>query len=381
VWALGVVSFLVDVHSETILALLPHFVGTTLAAGALGIGLMEGSANLVAAAMKVWAGRRSDVSGRRKPWVLGGYAVSTAAKGVWALATGAVSAIAIRVADRVGKGLRTAPRDAMIADVVPAEARGAAYGVHRMMDTAGAIVGAGLAWLLLEVGLATRSVLAWAALPGVLAVVFLAVAVRERARGPLPAAKPDAAPPPTPNGPRVLLVPFLAVEGLFGVVFASYAFFLLRAERLGVAPQTLPLLYLGFNVVYALVPWPLGRAADRFGRLRVLALGFVAFAVACALASAAQGLDAALLGSLAAFGVASAVVESVPRAVVAEALGARGRGTALGLHFGVTGGAAVLSGLAFGFLWESVGPATLFLSAAGVAVACAAALRLTYRRT
>lgn len=384
VWALGLVSFLVDVHSEAILALLPLFVAETLAAGALGVGLMEGAADLAGSGLRIWAGRLSDRAGRRKPWAVGGYAVSTLAKGVWALAQGPLGAIALRVADRVGKGLRSAPRDAMIADAVPPEARGAAFGLHRTLDTAGAVVGSGLAFLLLTWGLATRSVMLLAAVPGVLAVLALVVFVREpprRPRDPAAPAAPGAGGAPAPAGlpSRIDLPRFLVLEALFGVAHASYAFFLLRARDLGAAAATLPLLYLGSNLVYAAVPLPLGRLADRFGRLRVLAGGYAVFAAACALAALAQGIDAALLASFACLGAASGVVEATPRAVVAEALGPERRGTALGLHHGVTGFSAVLSGLLFGLLWGAWGPAAVFLAAAALAACCVAALPLVLR--
>jgi MFS family permease len=391
--ALGVVSLLTDVHSEAILAVLPVFVAETLAAGALGVGLMEGLAEVTAAAFRIWAGRASDRT-RRKPWVVFGYGFSTLSKIAMAFARGGAAAIGIRVLERVGKGLRSAPRDAMVADAVPPEGRGAAFGFHLAMDTTGAVLGAALAFVLVSASVAPREIMLWAAVPGVLAVAVLAVFVRETARtesGRNPTTGGDVGAlgggservvGSLPDSVRaVRLGRFLVVEGVFGVAYASYAFFLLRARALGASLATLPLLYLAYNVVYAAVPWPLGVVADRFGRARVLALGYVAFALACLSAALARsGADGWVWTSFGLFGVASAAIAATPRAIVAEALGATRRGTALGLHHGVTGVAAVLSGVAFGVLWEPVGSTTLFLGAAGLAAAAAAALPLAFPR-
>jgi MFS family permease len=396
--ALGVVSLLTDVHSEAILAVLPVFVAETLAAGALGVGLMEGLAELTAAAFRIWAGGASDRTARRKPWVVFGYGFSTLSKLAMAFVRGGAAAIGVRVLERVGKGLRSAPRDALMADAVPPERRGAAFGFHLAMDTTGAVLGAGLAFLLVSASVPPRDLMLWAAIPGVLAVAVLALFVRETARtesGRSPTIGQETSHPPPADGEskfpivgdlpdsvrRVSLGRFLVVEGVFGVAYASYAFFLLRARALGASLAMLPLLYLAYNAVYAAVPWPLGALADRFGRARVLALGYVAFALACLAAGLARsGTDAWIWTSFGFFGVASAAVASTPRAIVAEALGPHRRGKALGLHYGVTGVAAVLSGVAFGALWEPVGHATLFLGAAGLSVAAAAALPLAFPR-
>jgi MFS family permease len=383
--ALGVVSLLTDVHSEAILAVLPVFVMETLAAGALGVGLMEGLADLTAAGFRIWAGKASDRSARRKPWLVFGYAFSTLSKLAMAFARGGAGAVGVRVLDRVGKGLRSAPRDAMMADAVAPERRGAAFGFHHMMDSAGAVLGAGLAAALLAASVAPRDLMLYAAVPGALAVGILALAVREGERGRAPGPAVVAAPTPAATRPRpergVSLPAFLLVEALFGVGHASYAFFLLRARALGASLAVLPLLYLAANAVAAAVPWPLGRLADRFGRLRVLALGYVAFALAClAAARAASGTDGFVWASFALFGVASAAVASTPRAIVSEALGAARRGTALGLHHGVTGVAAVACGVAFGLLWDPLGSATLFHLAAALAAVAALALPLAVSR-
>ncbi len=371
---LGVVSLLTDAHSEMILALLPVFVAETLHGGALAVGLMEGLADLTAALVRLGAGNLSDRLGRRKPLTLIGYVLSTAAKGAWALAQGATSAIGIRVGDRVGKGLRNAPRDALIADAVPPEARGAAFGFHRTMDTAGAVLGVGIGFLLLRASAAPRDVMAWAAIPGVLAIFVLAFGVRERSSVPRAAAPPRDA----QSGPveRVRLVPFLAVEFAFGLANASYAFFLLRSRDLGAALWLLPLLYLAYNVVYAATPYAIGRLADRFGRLRVLAAGFVLMAAALLCAGLARGIDAALWSSFLLFGLSVAATDSTPRAIVAEALGPSRRGTALGLHHAVMGVASVGSGLLFGLLWSPLSSSTVFVCAAALSALCAPALWL-----
>jgi MFS family permease len=377
--ALGVVSLLTDAHSEMIVALLPVFVSETLHGGALAVGLMDGLADLVGAVVRVLAGRRSDRTGRRKPLTLLGYAASTAAKGAYVLAQGAAAAVAIRVSDRVGKGLRNAPRDALIADAVPPQSRGAAFGFHRAMDTAGAFLGVAIGLLLVTLAVPEREVMALALVPGVLAVVVLALRVREEPRTPADPAPPSSAPAPAARE-TVPLGAFLAVAFLFGVANASAAFFLLRAHDVGADRTRLYLLYLAYNAVSALAPWPLGRLADRVGRVRVLAGGYLVAAGALVCAAAAERVDGFLWGTFALSGLAVAVTDSTPRAIVAEALGKERRGTALGLHHGVAGLAALASGVAFGLAWDRVEAAALFGPAAGLAAACSVALLLARRR-
>jgi len=367
---LGVVSGLTDVSSEMLYPVVPLFLTQVLGAPMAAVGAIEGAAEAAVSLVKAAAGRWSDRSGRRKPPILVGYALSAASKPMLALATGWTCVLASRLTDRVGKGLRNPPRDALLADSTEAEDLGFAFGVHRAMDTAGAAVGPLLALLLLDgLGLGYRAVFLWAFLPAAVGVFVLAVAVREV---PTPAAASAPAGPMEPLPPAFWR--FTAAYGLFALGNSSDVFLLLRAADAGLSRAEVICAYVLYNVVYAAVAAPAGRLADVWGRTRTLAAGLFIFAGVYA--GFARGPGPWIWALFAAYGIYAALTEGVAKAVVIERAGAGQRGTALGVFQGASGLLALAASLGAGWLWDAVSPAAPFWLGAACAVAGACALCL-----
>lgn len=368
--ALGAVSLLTDASSEMIYPLLPVFL-TGLGATPAFLGLVEGAAESTAALLKLLSGAWSDRARARKPLVAWGYGIASAARPLVALATVPWHVLAVRFADRVGKGIRTSPRDALLADVTPAALRGRAFGFHRAMDHAGAVLGPLAAFLILGAGGTHRAVFAWAAVPAALAMVALLAGVREPARADAPATPRPALDlrPPRARGFRR----YLAVVALFTMGNSSDAFLLLRATSLGVPATGIPLLWAGFHVVKAALATPFGALSDRAGRRPVLAAGFVLYALVYAgFAKAASAAHVvALFGAYALF---FALTEGAEKALVADLVPAGERGRAFGSFHAVVGALALPSSLLFGWLWTGHGPAVPFLLGAAFALAAAALL-------
>lgn len=369
VWVLGLVSLLTDLASDMIFPLLPAFLTGVLGASAVKLGLIEGVAEGTSAFVKLVSGRLSDRLGRRKGLVVAGYGVSSLAKPLIALATAPWHVLVVRFTDRLGKGVRSAPRDALIAEAASPETRGRAFGLHRALDTAGAILGplVALGVLALVPG-GYRLLFGLAAVPGVLAVLLLVLFVRDRGA-------PASHAPPTPARPtRGLGRPFwqlLAVVGLFTLGNSSDAFPLLRAQELGIPPERLPLVWLVFNVLYAVVAWRAGGWSDRVGRRRVLVAGFLLYGLVYAgfaLAETPLHAWAAFLG----YGVYYGLTEGVLRAAVADLVPAERRGTAFGVYFALTGTLLLGASVWAGWLWDHVGPHAPFVWGAVVSVAAAA---------
>lgn len=367
---LGLVSFLTDVSSEMILPLLPLFI-TTLGGGGLAVGVVSGMGDAVADLLKVFAGHRSDRSGRRKPLVFAGYGVSAVAKMFYPLSVTWWHLVLVRPLERVGKGLRTAPRDALIADCADEAIRGKAFGFHRTMDTAGAVLGSVLALVLFWLWkLDIRQILALAAVVAFASLIPLA-AVRE-----------DAG---RPAGQSRLVMDlrrlspaarrFLLCGTLFALGHFSYMFFLLKAAVFGGQSRVImPLiLYIWFNVVYTAGAFPAGRWSDVVGRKTVVALGYLVFAIA----SLGVGLSssvASLVFFFAVYGVAQALTEATQRAFMADLSLAETRAAALGAYHTATGLTALPAGLAAGFLWQYAAPALTFVYGALLALMAAVLL-------
>jgi MFS family permease len=368
----GLGSFLTDVHSEIVLPLLPLFLTRVLGLPATVLGVIEGVADMTASLLKIVSGRLSDRLGRRKGLIVAGYALSTLAKPFLSASHAGSTVLVIRFADRVGKGIRSAPRDAALADAVPASERGAAFGFHRAMDTAGAVVGTTIAFLLMQgTGGNYRAIFLWAAIPGVLAVILLAALVRETPRA---RTEPVAGRHPSLGVPGPLGI-FLGVHGLFCIADFSYAFYLLRAEQLGVAAPLLPMVYLLYNLVYAMLPMPLGRLSDRLGRIPVLVAGYGFTAVSClAFALAPEGWIVWPLFAL--YGMRTAFTETIPRALTADLCEPWRRGTGIGAFHFVAGIAAFPASFIAGWLWDTHGARAAFLLGAGVALAATLLLLL-----
>jgi len=363
---LSVVSFLTDMHSEMLLPLLPGFYERVLHLNKTAIGIIEGIAEANASLLKMVSGWWSDAVGRRKPFVVAGYTLSAASKPFLAFATSGLHAIAVRFADRTGKGLRTSPRDALIADSSTQAQRGKAYGFHRMTDTGGAIMGTLLAYGMFRL-LAQdyRKVFLWATIPGVIAIAVLVAGVREVA----PRKRTERKAPSL----RGLTRPFkvlLCAHTLFSLGNFSYAFFLLRAQELGVAPALAPLIYLAYNIVYAACAYPVGSLSDRTGGRVGLVVAYGTYAATCAgLAVSHHSVYAWLLFAL--YGVHSAVVETVARSVASQSVEPERRGAGLGLFHMLLGLAAFPASLFAGLLGDRVSPVTPFVLGAALALAAA----------
>ena len=363
--ALGVVSFFTDVSSEMIYPLLPLFLASVLGAGPAVLGLIEGVAESTAALLKVVSGRWSDRARRRKPLIVAGYGLAGAVRPLIGLAGSWPAVLALRFADRIGKGLRTSPRDALIADATPAERRGEAFGVQRAFDHAGAVVGPLVAAALLGwAGLELRAVFLLAAVPAAVVIAVLLLAVHEPPR-PAPAAAPSGKASSEPFGGRFGLL--LAAVVVFTLGNSTDAFLLLRLADAGVAPARVALLWSAFHVVKAAATWLGGLLSDRIGRRPMVAAGWLLYA-AVYLAFATVDRQSALVAVFLAYGLHFGLTEPVERAWVVDLAPASRRGAALGLYHGAVGLAALPASVLFGLLWQRFGAAAAFSFGAGAAL-------------
>lgn len=370
VFAAGLVSFFTDVASEMIVPVLPLFLTGVLLAPVAAVGLIEGVAESTASVLRAFAGWVSDRSGRRKPLMLAGYALSNLTKPLLALSGAWPQVLAIRFADRFGKGIRGAPRDALIADSVDASVRGRAFGFHRSMDTAGAAVGPLLAAGALALSAGNPRVVFWlASVPGIVSVVIAWWLIRDR-----PVAPRDAAAPRL--GFAALGQPFMvltAITTLFALGNSSDAFLILRAQDLGMAVAVIPLAYFAFNTLYALLATPAGVLSDRVGRRPLLVVGYAVFALVYAgFAVAPNALAAG--GLFLAYSLYYACTEGVARALVTDLVPESLRATAMGTYATATGVALLPASVIAGALWQQIGPWAPF--AYGAALAGLAAVLL-----
>jgi MFS family permease len=363
--ALTAVSLLTDASSEMIFPLLPLFLSSVLGASATALGAIEGAAESVAAFLKLASGAWSDRLTRRKPLVVVGYTLASIARPLIGLAQGVWQIGALRVTDRIGKGIRTSPRDALIADAVAPSQRGAAFGLHRAGDHLGAVIGPLIAFVLLQfLGLSLRTVFLLAAIPAALAVAVLVLAVREQATNRSANASLGLK---RREGLGTPFWKYLSVLLLFSLGNASDAFLLLRASALGVAAAHIPLLWAAHHVVKALANLRGGALSDRVGRRPLIIAGWAVYAVvylAFAQADAAWHAWALFLG----YGLYFGLTEGVEKAFVADLVPDRLRGTAFGWFNFTLGLAALPASLIFGALWDTRGAATAF----GVAAVLAA---------
>ena len=376
---LGVVSLFTDASSEAIFPLLPAFL-VSLGASSAFIGLVEGAADLVASFLKYLTGVLADRRARLKPLVLAGYGLSTLVRPLVAFATAPWHVLLVRVGDRIGKGVRTSPRDALIAAATDPSIRGRAYGFHRAMDHAGAVVGtllgAGLLWLLgATEGAAPenadrmRTVFLWAAVPGALALISL-VMTREPPRE----VAVDAGTKAGTSMPRLLRRALVALT-LFSFANATDAFVLVKAARLGASPALAPLLWLVLHLVKASTATAGGRLADAYGRRNALILGWCVYAFLWSGIGFAGTLPV-LFALTALYGTTHGLVEGAERALVAE-LAAEGRkGTALGAYNMAMGLSALLASTAFGAVWDRWGSGAAFAGSGAFALVAAVTLFL-----
>ncbi|MBI4598201.1 MAG: MFS transporter [Candidatus Omnitrophica bacterium] len=373
VLTLGFVSFLTDVSSEMIYPLLPIFLTTVLGAGPAALGMIEGAAESMAAIVKLLSGVWSDRVRNRSRLVFLGYSLSSCSRPLVAAATSASHILCIRLTDRAGKGVRTSPRDAMIADAVAPSVRGKAFGFHRSMDHAGAVIGPLLATALLTWWVHDLRVVFWlASLPGLLAVGLIAWKVREPAPERRALATPPALSWAWPSGAlrRYLLILFIFTLGN-----STDAFLLLRAAGLGVPTAQLPLLWVVFHIVKMVSSMPLGAQSDRFGRRRVILAGWGVYAlVYLGFAAATQPWHVWALFAL--YGVFYGCTEGTERALLADLSTPSMRGAAFGWYHGITGIGLLPASLLFGALWQHAGPQAAFSVGAVLAAVAAAGLML-----
>lgn len=365
--ALGVTSFFTDIASEMVVPLLPAFVAT-LGAGPTFLGLIEGVADAVAAGLKYLSGRWTDaarVTGTRRRFVFAGYLLAWLVRPLLAVAGAAWQVLAIRVVDRIGKGVRSAPRDALIADSVPETEAGRAFGFHQAMDHAGAVVGPLLATGLLAFGVPLRVVFAVAFVPGAFAVGSIFFANEPKPAG---TAAPATTPAPLDRRLRSLLV----ILAFFALSNSSDVFLLVRLQELGAAPTWLPLAWLTLHVSKMVWSALAGGWADRFPKHRLLLAGWGVYAASyLALAHVAQAWQGLLV--VTAYGAFAGLAEPTEKALVRELSSAESRGRAFGLYHASLGAAAVPAGLATGWLWQQFGASVALevgAGGAGVAALC-----------
>ena len=378
VFALSAVSFLTDVSSEMIYPLLPIFLTTVLGTSASFIGAIEGAAETTAALLKLASGWWSDRARRRKPLVVLGYGIASLMRPLVAIAQTATQVLLIRVADRVGKGIRGAPRDALIAESVDPSIRGRAFGFQRAADHAGGVLGPLIAFAVLTWHWADLRTVFWlAAIPGALSVLVLVVFVRDIPR-PVAAASsgaPDLTQPLGARFWRVLLVIFLFTLGN-----STDAFLLLRAHQLGVPVALAPILWAALHIVKSASSTPGGALSDRVGRRPTLIAGWLLYAaVYLGFARAGTAWQAwALFGV---YGVYFGLTEGAERAFVADLVGPERRGTAYGWYNLAIGLGALPASLLFGYVWDHAGASSAFVMGAGFAMAAAVGMMLLGTRS
>lgn len=372
VLALAAVSFLTDVASDMTYPLLPLFLATVLGASATSVGAIEGAAESTAALLRLASGWLSDRVPRRKPLVLAGYGIASLIRPLIGIAQSASQVLAIRVADRVGKGIRGAPRDALIADSVDPAIRGRAFGFHRAADHAGAVVGPLLAFILLQwAHLDLRQVFLLTIIPGALAILALVLGVREVPRT-IPSSSSKRFDPNVRLSRRFWA--YLVVLFVFTLGNSTDAFLLLRAADLGVAPALVPILWAMLHVVKALSSTPGGALSDRLGRKPLVVAGWLVYAVVYFLLGRA-GDEWQVWALFAVYGVYFGLTEGVEKALVADLVPADRRGTAFGWYNLAIGLGALPASLIFGAIWDRWGAAVAFTY--GAAMALVAALGIT----
>lgn len=371
VWALGLVSLFMDISSEMIHSLLPVFLVTALGASAMSVGLIEGVAEATALIAKTFSGVLSDWIGKRKTLTLLGYGLGALTKPFFALAASADMVFAARFADRIGKGIRTAPRDALVADVTPPDVRGAAYGMRQSLDNVGGFGGPLLAIALMAVFAGDFRRVFWiAVIPGFVSVAILAIWVREPAKS-----NANSSPKAirlreiAALGPAYWFV--VAVGAVFTLARFSEAFLILRADSVGLAASWVPLILVTMNVAYALTAYPVGALSDRLGRMGLMAAGLATLIVADLVLAAAANAWLVCAGA-ALWGTHMGFTQGILATLVADTAPVDYRGTAFGLFSLVSGLATLAASLLAGWLWARIGAPATFVAGAGFAAAALA---------
>jgi len=371
VFVTGLVSFFMDVSSEMIYPLVPLFLSSVLGANKSLIGLIEGIAESTASLLKVFSGWFSDKIGRRKGLMAAGYAISTLSRPLVALAAGWHQVLGSRFMDRFGKGVRTSPRDAIIAESTDRKFLGRAFGFHRSMDTMGAVVGPGLAFFLLGIFSNDYRKVFWLSMvPGLFAVLLIIFFITEK-KSRLP--KHSERPKLTLKHFDGRFRWFLLIVTIFALGNSSDVFLILRAQQVGIATVTIPVVYLLFNLIYSVSSIFAGMAADRFGRKRIILCGFVLFAVVYyGFATVADVKVVWVLFAL--YGIYMGLTEGVQKAFLTTIIPAEFKATAFGVYNTAIGLAMFPASFIGGWLWDHISPAATFYFGAVTAVSAAVAL-------
>ena len=367
IWVLGFVSMLMDISSEMVHSLLPMFLVGSLGVSVLVVGLIEGLAEATALIVKVFSGSLSDYLGKRKGLAVLGYALGALSKPLFALSSGAGLVITARLIDRVGKGIRGAPRDALVADIAPPEVRGAAFGLRQSLDTVGAFTGPLLAVGLMLLWANDFRAMFWVAvIPGLLSVLLLMVGVTEPERH----ANAPRTNPINRANMRRLSAAYWWVVGI-GAVFTlarfSEAFLVLRAQQLGVGMAWVPLVMVAMNLVYAASAYPFGWLSDRVSHSRLLVAGLLVLILADAVLAVSTDWVSLLIG-VALWGVHMGMTQGLLATMVADTAPAELRGTAFGLFNLVSGVAMLVASVVAGWLWETQGASFTFVGGGVFAV-------------
>lgn len=365
----GLVSFLMDVSSEMIYPLMPLFLANVLGINKSMIGLIEGIAESTASLLKVFSGWLSDRLGQRKNLMIAGYSISTLSRPIIALAGVWQQVLAARFIDRLGKGIRTAPRDAIIAESTESPHLARAFSFHRSMDTLGAVVGPAIAMLLLQLYSGNYQMVFWLSMvPGVMAVITVILFIRDKKDAKYAAAK---RPKLTFQHFNWKIKFFILITTIFALGNSSDAFLILRAEQSGITPVVIPAVYLAFNLIYSLSAIPFGIAADRFGKKPFILLGFILFALLY-YGFAVAGTPTSIWVLFGLYGVFMGLTEGIQKGFLATIIPPDFKATAFGVHATAVGLATLPASLIGGLLWDRVSPAATFYF--GSATATVAAL-------
>lgn len=373
IWVLGLVSLLMDISSELIHSLLPVFLVTSLGASALAVGLIEGAAEATALIVKVFSGALSDYWGKRKPLAVLGYGLGAISKPLFALATSSGLVLAARLIDRVGKGIRGAPRDALVADIAPPELRGAAFGLRQSLDTVGAFVGPLLAMGLMLLWANDFRAVFWVAIiPGFLAVGLLFFGIQE----PEKKAERGAVNPIRRENLRRLSPTYwrvVAIGAAFALARFSEAFLILRAQQGGLPIAFAPLVLVGMNIVYALSAYPFGKLSDSVSHAGLLALG-LAVLIGADIALAYSNHWTWVWAGITLWGLHMGITQGLLATMVADTAPADLRGTAYGFFNLMSGLALLVASALAGLLWDRLGASSTFIAGAAFSVLALAAI-------
>ena len=372
VWLLGWVSLATDAATESVYPLIPFFLTSVLGASAVALGVIEGAAEAINSLLKILSGRRADMTGANKPLVLLGYSVSSAAKPFIALVTSPVQVFVVRIMDRLGKGVRGSPRDAMLASWATPDTRGKVYGVHQAMDNLGAVIGpvAATLFLLMYPG-HYRTLFALTVIPGAISVLLL-VLVPEK-KDVVQAFRPAGAITTSDEPLPASFARFMAILTVFALGNSTDAFLLLRLTQAAGSAKFVPLMWAGIHVVKSAVSFVSGSWSDRIGRRAVISVGWVVYAIVYAGFAMSTSLTA-LLTWFILYGFYFGFAEGTEKALVADLAPVSRRGTAFGIYNAVTGLGALAASVVFGILWTAFGAVAAFGTGAALAFVATALL-------